>query len=68
MSASSRDRANDAKEKLNVSRKFSRAAEKIFKEIGDREGEKKSGAAADAADDAYIHVTKKLGGDVLKDT
>lgn len=63
MSAAKRDMAKRALRHLKEAKENSKEAQKIFRVIGDSDGEKFAGDAAKHAQDGEEHVTKKLGSD-----
>lgn len=63
MSREKRDLAKQAQRRLREAKDNSREAQKIFRVIGDPDGEKFAGDAAKHAENGEEHVTKKLGGD-----
>jgi len=63
MSREKRDLAKQAQRRLREAKENSREAQKIFRVIGDPDGEKFAGDAAKHAENGEEHVTKKLGGD-----
>ena len=63
MSKEKRDLAKQAQRHLKEAKEYSKEAQKIFKVIGDPDGEKFAGDAAKHAQNGEEHVIKKLGGD-----
>ena len=61
MSFEKRNKAQEARRWMRTSRDYAREAEKVFKDIGDKEGERKAGSVGDAAEEVIEHVEKKLG-------
>jgi hypothetical protein len=63
MSKEKREMAKKAHEHLKEAKESSREAEKIFRVVGDPDGERFARDAAKAAQDGEEHVIKKLGRD-----
>ena len=63
MSKEKREMAKKAQEHLKEAKENSQAAEKIFKVVGDPDGERFARDAAKTAQDGEEHVSKKLGRD-----